>query len=127
MLKLGSHILVKDNSGAQKIKILHLKKKKTYKHASVSYSALVKGVIKKSQTNKKLKQKDLLDVVISGVKKKSSRLNGFYIQFNHNFGIPIIKKIHLIPIATRLQLPIGLELKRHKLFKLIIHAAKKVI
>jgi len=85
-------------------------------------------VIKKHISNKKLSNKNLIDTLIIGVKKKSSRKNGFYLNFKTNLGVPVVKKKHLYEaIATRIYTPIMRELKKKALLKQISLLSKQSI
>lgn len=128
MLKLGSNIQIFDNSGALSVKIINYRLKKTYVSSSVKYNNVVQCVVKKHIPNKKIGKKQLTDILILGVKKKYSRLNGVYINFNKNFGVPIVKKKHFYePIASRVYAPIMHALKKNNQFKQVALVAKKSI
>lgn len=128
MLKLGSTINILDNSGALSVKIINYRKKKTYTKSYVVFNNIVFGVIKEFTPNKKLKKKQLVDVLILGIKKKQSRYNGLYINFNKNFGVTVLKKKHVYePIASRIYAPVLKEIKRKNIYKQVSIMCKQSI
>jgi len=131
MLYLGSYIKTKDNSGSEFIQIINLKIKKTYTSSFLKTGSICLGVIKKDKINfllkkKSLKKKMLVNLLIVNTKKKTSRKNGFYIQFNENIGIPYeYKNKRLQVFASRVYVPVPKELKKNKKYKHIVLKAKK--
>lgn len=128
MLYLGSKLIILDNSGAINIKIINLRVKKTYLTSYVNFNNVVQGVVKKHIPNKKLIKKKISEFLIIGVKKKNSRKNGLFIQFNLNFGVAVIKKKHIYEAtATRIYAPVMNEIKKNSKLKQISLLAKQAI
>lgn len=132
MLFIGSKLYVRDNSGASIIKIINLKLKKTYQTTFITTGAFCLGVIKKHKLyhrrkRKGLKKKSLVNTLVVAVKKKTSRKNGFYINFNRNYGLPIEFRIKMYQTCgNRVFIPVLRDFKRRKGFKQIIIRARKV-
>lgn len=92
MLKIGSKLIIKDNSGANKVKIINLRVKKTYKRSYVGEGAFVLCVLKRFTPSLLVKKKDMVEVLIIHTKKKQNRGNGIFIMFDYNCGLLINKK-----------------------------------
>ena len=121
MLKIGTIIYVADNSGAESLKILNVKKI-TNISVSINVGDVVKGVIQDFNLHKKkilLKKKDRPWAIISSVKKKSNKRNGIFISFSHNKCIPVKITRFVLPYTTPLYTSTFYEITFIKKFKVI--------
>jgi ribosomal protein L14 len=126
MLRIGSRLNIYDNSGALKLQIINMGRKKTHKKSSLNVCSIAKGVIKESVPNKKIQKKMMVNVLITSTRKKYSRKNGFYVNFNKNVGV-LINKERYTPLATRVKNPVAKELRFNKKYKIIIKKAKRLL
>lgn len=87
MLKLESSLVIADNSGAKKVKILSLVSRYNFKRVGIPLGSLVVGVIKENVPKKKLAKKSRVHCLILSVKKQQNRGNGIFIKSNENRAI----------------------------------------
>jgi ribosomal protein L14 len=115
MLILGSRILVRDNCGALAVRLYNLGDKMTMKQTYLKHGAVARGSVIKHEPHKKVNRSDKVAVMITGVRKKSSRKNGCYISFGKNKGVIISDVEKRKPVATRTRnLVCVREIKRDK-------------
>jgi large subunit ribosomal protein L14 len=122
MIQKESSLLVADNSGAKRLKCIHIvgstRKRFAYLgdliRCSVK-SAIPGGIVKKGQ---------IVDVVIVRTRKEFRRPDGSYIRFSENAGVIVKEKNE--PVATRIFGPIAREL-RSRGFSKIISLAPEVL
>lgn len=122
MIQKESSLLVADNSGAKRLKCIHIvgstRKRFAYLgdliRCSVK-SAIPGGIVKKGQ---------IVDVVVVRTRKEFRRPDGSYIRFSENAGVIVKEKNE--PVATRIFGPIAREL-RSRGFAKIISLAPEVL
>lgn len=122
MLKIGSKIKVKDNTGALYLRILNLRKKKNCQSYSIKISDIIFGVVILHDIYRRklrLKRKDFTTSIISCVRKKYSKKNNIFIRFSQNRCIPLKITRFIVPIGTRIYTPIFFEVKYLKGFKVV--------
>lgn len=125
MLYINSRVKVTDNSGAKIVKITNLKRKKNYKNSFVQYNKFVKGIVKKSTPNKKIKKKQFVLAFTLNLKKKYHRKNGIYINFFSNNVILVHYKIKRYQaIGTNVWIPALFELKHKKKYLQLSRAVR---
>ena len=90
MVKIGTSIIILDNSGAKSVKCFSLKKKKNNKSSEGFLGDIIKGSVKKFIPERKVSKKDKLDVLIILHKKKQNYRNGLY-QKNECIGGIVLK------------------------------------
>ena len=122
MIQKESVLMVADNSGAKKLKCIHIvgstRKRFAYLGDLVKCSvkiAIPGGIVKKGQ---------VVDVVVVRTRKEYRRPDGSYIRFGENAGVIVKEKNE--PVATRIFGPIAREL-RSKGFSKIISLAPEVL
>jgi large subunit ribosomal protein L14 len=122
MIQKESVLKVADNSGAKKLKCIHIVGSTRKRFAYLG--DLVKCSVKVAIPGGMVKKGDVVDVVIVRARKELRRPDGSYIRFGENAGV--ILKDKKDPIATRIFGPIAREL-RNKGFSKIISLAPEVL
>lgn len=122
MIQKESFLLVADNSGAKKLKCIHIVGSTRKRYARLG--DLVKCSVKSAIPGGLVKKGDVVDVVVVRTRKEFRRPDGSYIRFSENAGVIIKEKNE--PIATRIFGPIAREL-RNKGFTKIISLAPEVL
>lgn len=124
MIQRKTVLKVADNTGAHKLRVIHL-----YVGSKRKFSFLgdvVKCVVDKADPNGMVKDSDMVYVVVVRVHKESKRKDGSYIRFDDNAGVVINSLENLDPIGTRIFGPVARELKE-KGFNKIVSMASEVI
>jgi ribosomal protein L14 len=127
MLQLNTKIKCEENSGIEAIRIFHLGQKKRKHGAYASINNLVKGSVTNCLPNKKYFTGDKLSLLVVHVKKKISRHNGCYINFDANKGIILSDVSKRKPLSTISDLTVPKEIKRDKRNKLIYKIVSQAI
>ena len=122
MIQKESFLLVADNSGAKKLKCIHLVGGTRKRYARLG--DLVKCSVKSAIPGGMVKKGDVVDVVIVRTRKEFRRPDGSYIRFSENAGVIVKEKNE--PVATRIFGPIAREL-RNRGFSKIISLAPEVL
>ena len=114
MIKVGSKIKIRDNSGAKIVKCFHLGKKTTRLKSYGTIGDICLGSIKKYIPSRKVKKKEIWKVLIILIKKKMREKDGSYISYNENVGIILDRTVNK-PLGNRIKVRISLKFKRSKL------------
>lgn len=113
-----------DNTGAHKMRVIHLYGGSTRKFSYLG--DVVKCVIDGADPNGMVKDSQMVFVVVARVHKETKRADGSYIRFDDNAGVVISARDNKDPIGTRVFGPIARELK-DKGFSKIISMASEVL
>lgn len=122
MIQKESVLMVADNSGAKKLKCIHIVGSTRKRFAYLG--DLVKCSVKIAIPGGMVKKGEVVDVVIVRTRKEYRRPDGSYIRFGENAGVIVKEKNE--PVATRIFGPIAREL-RSKGFSKIISLAPEVL
>jgi large subunit ribosomal protein L14 len=107
MIFPNSILLIGDNPGAIKVKVIKVISRSKYRWGTIS--DIVLASVCKARTKKRVKKSEKCRIVIVNIKKICTRINQ-KIAFYMNTGI-VLKKTELVPLASRITLPIPFELK----------------
>lgn len=124
MIQRRTVLKVADNTGAHKLRVIHL-----YGGSKRKYSYLgdiVRCVVDGADPNGMVKDSQMVFCVVARVHKEHKRSDGSYIRFDDNAGVVINTLENLDPIGTRVFGPIARELK-DKGFNKIISMASEVL
>jgi large subunit ribosomal protein L14 len=122
MIQKESVLMVADNSGAKKLKCIHIVGSTRKRFAYLG--DLVKCSVKIAIPGGMVKKGEVVDVVVVRTRKEYRRPDGSYIRFGENAGVIVKEKNE--PVATRIFGPIAREL-RSKGFSKIISLAPEVL
>lgn len=124
MIQRKTVLKVADNTGAHKLRVIHLyvgsKRKFSY------LGDIVKCVVDGADPNGMVKDSEMVFVAIVRTHKESKRKDGSYIRFDQNAGVVITNLENKDPIGTRVFGPVARELK-DKGFNKIVSMASEVI
>jgi len=126
MLKNESVVVVADNTGAKKAKIIRILKWSAGKTATVWDSVVV--AIKSAMPNGSVKKWEVTRAVVVRVRKEIPRKDGTYIRFGDNAIILMTKndKGEMSPIWKRIFWPVAREL-RDLWYRNITNMAEEVL
>ena len=113
-----------DNTGAHKMRVIHLYGGSTRKFSYLG--DIVRAVVDGADPNGMVKDSQMVFVVVARVHKEHRRADGSYIRFDDNAGVVINGRDNLDPIGTRIFGPIARELK-DKGFSKIVSMASEVL
>ncbi len=109
MIQLHTILKPADNSGAKRLRVIHIHGGSTRPFGSIGDittcavdQADPQGIVKDSQ---------LVKVVIVRTKKEIRRPDGSYIRFDDNAGVVIESLKNKVPVGTRIFGPIAREIK----------------
>jgi|SRR3990167_781950 large subunit ribosomal protein L14 len=122
MIQKESSLLVADNSGAKRLKCIHIVGSTRKRFAYLG--DLVRCSVKSATPGGMVKKGEIVDVVIVRTRKEFRRPDGSYIRFSENAGVIVKEKNE--PVATRIFGPIAREL-RSRGFSKIISLAPEVL
>lgn len=108
MVQKESVLQVADNSGAKRLKIIHIcgSTRKRFAYLGDLVKCSVKAVI--SNTKGSVKKGEVVDVLIVRTRKEHRRADGSYIRFSENAGV-ILKNKQMV--GTRIFGPIAREIR----------------
>ncbi len=115
MIQKETMLEVADNSGAKKLKVIHVCGSTGKRFAYIS--DIVKVTVKKAIPGGSVKKGDVLNAVIVRTKKETRRLDGSYIRFDDNAAVLLDKDKQ--PIGTRMFGPVARELRAEGYLKII--------
>ncbi len=109
MIQLRSNLIVADNSGAKKIKVIlvHGGSRRRFGYIGDIVTAAVEG----ADTQGQIKDKTIVKAVIVRTRKETSRPDGTYIRFDDNAAVILESIASKAPIGTRIFGPIAREIK----------------
>ena len=107
MIQLGSVLKPADNSGAKKLKVIHVLggSKKRFGYVG----DLVVAVVDQADPEGVVKDSEIVKAVIVRTKKENRRPDGSYVRFDDNAAVVVDK--HGNPRGTRILGPIAREIK----------------
>ncbi len=124
MIQRHTVLKIADNTGAHKLRVIHLYGGSTRKF---SYAGdIVRAVVDGADPNGMVKDSQAVFVVVVRVHKEYSRPDGSYIRFDDNAGVVITARDNKDPIGTRVFGPVAREL-RDRGFQKIVSMAAEVI
>lgn len=115
MVQSESVLVVADNSGAKKLKIIQVKGSTGKRFATLG--DVVKAAVKKAIPGGAVKKSDVVDAVIVRTHKEVRRADGSYVRFDDNAAVIIDKEKQ--PVGTRIFGPIARELRAAGYAKII--------
>lgn len=124
MIQRRTILKVADNTGAHKLRVIHLYGGSTRKMSYVG--DIVRAVVDRADPNGMVKDSQMVFVVIVRVHKEQKRADGSYIRFDDNAGVIINSRDNFDPIGTRVFGPVARELKE-KGFTKILSMASEVL
>ena len=124
MIQRHTVLKVADNTGARKLRVIHLYGGSTRKFSYLG--DIVRCVVDGADPNGVVKDSQMVFVVIVRVHKETKREDGSYIRFDDNAGVVINARDNKDPIGTRIFGPIARELK-NKGFSKVISMASEVL
>ncbi|MBP8591143.1 50S ribosomal protein L14 [Candidatus Shapirobacteria bacterium] len=122
MLQLRSILVVADNSGAKRLKLVNVPGYSKKHIASVG--EIIDAVVFEAFPDASLKKGDKVKAVIIRTRKEKRRPDGSYIRFSDNAAVVINSQ--KAPVGTRIFGPIAMEVKE-KGFNKIASLAKEVV
>lgn len=111
-----------DNTGAHKLRVVHLYGGSTRKFSYLG--DIVRCIVDGADPNGMVKDSDSVLVVVARVHKEHRRPDGSYIRFDDNAGIVITSRENKDPIGTRVFGPVARELKDKGFSKIVSMAAE---
>ena len=124
MIQRRTILKVADNTGAHKLRVIHLyggsKRKFSY------LGDIVRCVVDGADPNGMVKDSQMVFCVVARVHKESKRVDGSYVRFDDNAGIVINGRDNFDPIGTRVFGPVARELKDRG-FNKIVSMAQEVL
>ena len=107
MIRLRTILTPADNTGAKKLRVIHIYK--GFKRETGSVGDIVAAVVDQADPNGLVKDSEIVKVVIVRTKKAIRRPDGSWIRFDDNAGVVIDKDGN--PRGTRIFGPIAKEIK----------------
>lgn len=111
-----------DNTGAHKLRVIHIYNGSTRNYAYLG--DIVRAVVDGADPNGMVKDSQMVFVVVARVRKEHGRQDGSYIRFDDNAGIVINSRENLDPIGTRVFGPVARELKDRGFNKIVSMASE---
>jgi large subunit ribosomal protein L14 len=122
MVQRRTALVPADNSGVQKMTIIHIYGSSNRRFASLG--DIVQCVVKKADPNGIVKDDEMVKVVIVRTRKEFHRKDGSYIRFDDNAGVVIDTMKDKNPKGTRIFGPIAREIKELGFDKIASMAAE---
>lgn len=124
MIQLRSNLLVADNSGAKKVKVIlvHGGSRRRFGYIGDIVTAAVEG----ADPNGQVKDKTVVKAVVVRTRKETARPDGTHIRFDDNAVVLLESIESKAPIGTRIFGPIAREIK-DKGFTKIASLASEVL
>lgn len=107
MIQLRTILTPADNTGAKRLRVIHIYR--GFKRTTASVGEVVAAVVDQADPNGVVKDSEIVRVVIVRTKKEVRRPDGTYIRFDDNAGVVIDKDGN--PRGTRVFGPIAREVK----------------
>ena len=115
MIQKETVLDVADNSGAKKVKVIHVCGSTGKRFGYLG--DLVKVTVKKAVPKGVVRKSDVVNAVIVRVRKECRRRDGSYIRFDNNAVVVLNKEG--VPVGTRVFGPIARELRAAGYLKII--------
>lgn len=109
MIQKESYLEVADNSGAKRLKCIHLFGSTRKKFAYVG--DIVKCAVKNAIPDGQVKKGEVVTAIIVRTKKEYRREDGSYIRFGDNAAVLIKSIDDPVPIGTRIFGPVAREIR----------------
>lgn len=109
MIQLRSVLIPADNSGAKKLKVIHVHG--GFKHRFGRIGDIVTCAVDRADPNGQIKDSQLVKAIIVRTKKEIRRPDGSYIRFDDNAAVVIQGIDNKEPIGTRVFGPVAREIK----------------
>ena len=109
MIQLRSVILPADNSGAKRLKVIHVHGGSKRRYARIG--DIVTAVVDQADPEGSVKDSQIVKAVIVRTKKEHRRPDGSYIRFDDNAAVILESLKSKKPIGTRIFGPIAREVK----------------
>ncbi len=109
MIQLRSVLKPADNSGAKRLRVIHIHG--GFKHKFGSVGDFVTCVVDQADPQGQLKDSQVVKAVVVRTKKEIRRKDGSYIRFDDNAAVVIDGLKNKAPIGTRVFGPIAREIK----------------
>jgi len=122
MIQRRTSLVVADNSGAERMVVIHIYG--SSKRAFATVGDVVQCVVKKADPTGMVREDELVKVVIVRVHKEHRRADGSYIRFDDNAGVIIDNPKDKNPRGTRVFGPIAREVKERGFDKIVSLAAE---
>ncbi|MBI3888025.1 50S ribosomal protein L14 [Candidatus Microgenomates bacterium] len=122
MIQRKTVLKVADNTGAHKLRVIHIYVGSTRKFGYLG--DIARAVVDGADPNGMVKDSQMVFVVIARVHKENKRKDGSYIRFDDNAGVIINSRENVDPIGTRVFGPIARELKDRGFNKIISMASE---
>lgn len=116
MVQQESRLMVADNTGAKRLKVIRVLG--GYKKRYARIGDVVTAVVKEAVPHSAVKKSDVVQAVIVRTKKETRRADGSYIRFDENAAV-IIDKENKEPKGTRIFGPVARELRAAGYSKII--------
>lgn len=123
MIQLRSVLNSADNSGAKRLKVIHVHGGSWRRFAYIG--DIVSAVVDQADPNGYVKDSQLVKAVIVRTRKETRRADGTYVRFDDNAAVIIDDKTH-DPLASRVFGPIAREVKERGFTK-IASLAQEVV
>jgi len=107
MIQLRTVLTPADNTGAKKLKVIHIYKGFSRKYGTIG--DVVSAVVDQADPNGVVKDSEIVRVVIVRAKKEVRRPDGTYIRFDDNAGVIVDKDGN--PRGTRVFGPVAKEVR----------------
>ncbi|MBI3385977.1 50S ribosomal protein L14 [Candidatus Gottesmanbacteria bacterium] len=109
MIQRRTSLVVADNSGAQRMVVIHIYG--SSKRMKAGLGDVVQCVVKKADPTGLVKEDELVKVVVVRVHKEHRRSDGSYIRFDDNAGVLIDNPKDKNPRGSRVFGPVAREIK----------------
>lgn len=109
MIQLRSILTPADNSGAKKLRVIHIHR--GFKRRFARIGDVVTCVVDQAEPQGQVKDSQIVKAVIVRTKKEFKREDGSYIRFDDNAAVIIDNLDNKQPIGTRIFGPIAREIK----------------
>nr|YP_001315120.1 ribosomal protein L14 [Chlorokybus atmophyticus]ABO15109.1 ribosomal protein L14 [Chlorokybus atmophyticus] len=119
MISVGTGLQISDNSSAKLVKCIKVLGRGNNRNPAFIGDTIVVSLkaVTAKRPRSKINQGEVHKAVIVEMKKKLSRKDGNYLQFNRNAGILINSQ--MLPIGTRVLGIVTYELRRKGYFKIL--------
>ena len=115
MIQKESLLLSADNSGAKRLKVIHVLGGSYRRYGSLG--DIVVASVKEAMPRAKVKKGDVVKAVVVRTRKAVGRADGSYIRFDQNAAVLINQAME--PIGTRIFGPVARELRAKRFMKIV--------
>lgn len=125
MIQLQSTLVPADNSGARKLRVIHIHGQ-SYRPKFGGIGDIVTCAVDKARANGQVEDGQVVKAVVVRTKKEHRRPDGSYIRFGDNAAVVIDGLKNRLPVGTRVFGPIAREIKELG-YNEIVSQAKEVL